>query len=216
MAWNNPVIDGTNSVSSNKTPLNQNSAYIETAMQQDHYWDENANLDGRHKQVNMPDQSPDPSIGTDADGVIFHKEITKDGGGTTESVAVHKNSGSVNYLGIRAWVNFEVNSSGTVTIKSQYNVSSVARVSEGKYTVNFASNLPTRNYCVMGSVLSRLNRNMYFVLGNQSNNNWDTYQLVSSSRVVVVRQNGVSGTTAGVEPSGSDPNLRVTLTYIGG
>ena len=48
-----------------------------------------------------------------------------------------------------AWVNFD----GTDgTIRDSYNVSSVVRTDEGKYTISFASNMSTSNYSVTSSV----------------------------------------------------------------
>jgi len=45
-----------------------------------------------------------------------------------------------------AWVNF--NGVTTVTIRSQYNVSSVARNSVGNYTINFTNAFSDANYAV--------------------------------------------------------------------
>ena len=205
MAWNNPVINGTNSVASNKTPLNENSDYIETTMQQDHYWDENANLDGRHKQVNMVDASPDPTIGTDCDGTIFLKEIDKDGAGLTESVAVHKNSGSVNYLGIRAWVHFNGRvGNGNCTINAQYNVSGVTRsaAGTGEYTITFTSALPTRFYVISGTATGNT-ENFYISprVGNQA-----SLQTVNFCQISVLR--GTTRTEAA--------DHRITVMIVGG
>jgi hypothetical protein len=206
MAWNNPVINGANSVASNKTPLNENSAYIETSMQLDHYWDENANLDGRHKQVNMPNQSPDPSIGTDCDGVIFHKEITKNAGGTTENVAVHKNSSMVNYLGIRAWVNFDYNgATTTITVKSQYGVTSVTKLDKGRFQITFSQTLPTNNYVISGTAI-RTNTDQALYI-TPRDNGWDSYQTTTDSIIDVIR---------GTQRIQNNESARVCVMWVGG
>lgn len=45
---------------------------------------------------------------------------------------------------VKAWVNF--NGTGTVAIRSQYNVSSITDIGAGKYTVNFITAMPDANY----------------------------------------------------------------------
>ena len=48
-----------------------------------------------------------------------------------------------------AWVNF--NGTGTVAIRSSYNVSSITDNGTGDYTVNFATALSDANYAVIGA-----------------------------------------------------------------
>ena len=48
----------------------------------------------------------------------------------------------------KAWVNF--NGTGTVAIRSSYNVSSITDDNTGQYTVNLASSLGTSDYVVIG------------------------------------------------------------------
>jgi hypothetical protein len=48
-----------------------------------------------------------------------------------------------------AWVNF--NGTGTVAIRSSYNVSSITDNGTGDYTVNFATALSDANYAVIGT-----------------------------------------------------------------
>ncbi|MFN8993303.1 MAG: hypothetical protein ACK5X3_06525 [Pseudomonadota bacterium] len=50
--------------------------------------------------------------------------------------------------GCRAWVNF--NGTGTVAIRASGNVSSITDNGTGDYTVNFTTNMPDANYCVVG------------------------------------------------------------------
>lgn len=49
----------------------------------------------------------------------------------------------------RAWVNF--NGTGTVAIRSSFNVSSITDNGTGDYTVNFTAALPNANYAIGGS-----------------------------------------------------------------
>tara|TARA_B100001094_G_C17532841_1_gene485405 strand:- start:41 stop:385 length:345 start_codon:yes stop_codon:yes gene_type:complete len=46
-----------------------------------------------------------------------------------------------------AWVNF--NGSGSVSIRDDYNVSSISDNGTGDYTINFSSSMPHSNYCVV-------------------------------------------------------------------
>jgi hypothetical protein len=51
--------------------------------------------------------------------------------------------------GCRAWVNFD--GTGTVAIRDGGNVSSITDNGTGDYTVNFTTNMPDTNYCVVAS-----------------------------------------------------------------
>jgi len=53
-------------------------------------------------------------------------------------------SGSAPLAFTRAWVNF--NGTGTVAIRSSYNVTSITDNSTGNYTVNFTTAMPDANY----------------------------------------------------------------------
>jgi hypothetical protein len=67
---------------------------------------------------------------------------TADGSGVLK---VQSNSVTTNAL---AWVNF--NGTGTVAIRSSYNVSSITDNGTGDYTVNFATALSDANYSLSG------------------------------------------------------------------
>ena len=56
----------------------------------------------------------------------------------------------VTAYGCRAWVSF--NGTGTVAILKSGNVSSITDNAAGKYTVNFATNMPDDDYSVSGTV----------------------------------------------------------------
>jgi len=67
---------------------------------------------------------------------------TADGSGILK---IQSNSVTTNAL---AWVNF--NGTGTVAIRSSYNVSSITDNGTGDYTVNFATALADANYAATG------------------------------------------------------------------
>jgi hypothetical protein len=68
---------------------------------------------------------------------------TADGSGVMK---LQSNGVTTNAL---AWVNF--NGTGTVAIRSSYNVSSITDNGTGDYTVNFATALSDANYSAVGS-----------------------------------------------------------------
>jgi hypothetical protein len=49
----------------------------------------------------------------------------------------------------RAWVNFQ--GTGTVSIRANYNVSSITDNGTGTYTLNFTNAMPDTNYVIFGS-----------------------------------------------------------------
>ena len=74
MAWSSTFPDGTQSVKANQ-PIGQgNTTYIETTMNNDHYWNIGANENGRHKSINMKNLASDPAApSAGMDGVIYLK-----------------------------------------------------------------------------------------------------------------------------------------------
>jgi hypothetical protein len=71
MVWSSLWPDGSKSVAANTTPGLQNTAYIETTMNLDHFWNIGDGTDGYHDQVNLQTQTSDltPALG----GVIYAK-----------------------------------------------------------------------------------------------------------------------------------------------
>jgi hypothetical protein len=51
----------------------------------------------------------------------------------------------------KAWVNF--NGTGTVAIRSSYNISSITDNGAGTYTINFTTAMPNANYCMTSSTV---------------------------------------------------------------
>jgi hypothetical protein len=49
----------------------------------------------------------------------------------------------------KAWVNF--NGTGTVAIRTSFNVSSITDNGTGDYTVNFTTAMPNADYCLVGA-----------------------------------------------------------------
>lgn len=142
MPWNSTYPNGAVSVKANETPGLQNTAYTETTLNNDHYWNIGADEDGRHKFVNMPNQDPEPSIATGMDGLLYAFE-------NVSSQPFFKNSNSVmQLLGIRAMAVFN----GSGTLAYSYNVSSVSG-SGGSYTINYTNALPNNNYLVFGGAV---------------------------------------------------------------
>lgn len=75
MTWNTLWPDGSKTVKANETPGQQNTTYIKTTMQEDHYWDEDGTKDGRHKKVEMDTQSADPGLTGSMTGVLYLKDV---------------------------------------------------------------------------------------------------------------------------------------------
>jgi len=82
MVWNSLWPDGTKSVKQNTTPGQQNTAYTETTMNNDHFWNIGADEDGHHRAVNMMNYADtatgapaDAPIATGFDGVYYIKQV---------------------------------------------------------------------------------------------------------------------------------------------
>jgi hypothetical protein len=76
MAWSSVSPDETLSVSANSTPMKANTTYIETTMNNDHYWNIGADEDGHHKQVQSPKLAADLTLSAGMDGGMYLKETT--------------------------------------------------------------------------------------------------------------------------------------------
>ena len=76
MTWNgNTTVDGDQSVKDNRPRINGSFGYIETTMQNDHYWDDaTSDFDGRHQFIQSPEQSADPTLGSSMDGALYLKD----------------------------------------------------------------------------------------------------------------------------------------------
>lgn len=124
-----------------------NMSRLQILLGGDHQFNLSASADdGYHNLIHMVPQAPSgalPGIGR--------------GYGKSSSSRIHDfymDDTGVEYqitptLPIRASVNFDgTGSTGAQTIRSQFNVASVVKVSTGLYTVNFTSAMPDNNYMV--------------------------------------------------------------------
>ena len=66
----------------------------------------------------------------------------------------------------KAWVNF--NGTGTVAIRSSYNVSSITDNGDGNYTVNFTTAMADANYCVTTAGKANSTYHGIITIGSQS------------------------------------------------
>jgi hypothetical protein len=74
--------------------------------------------------------------------------VQSNGSGFNDVVLFQNSSGTQNATLCRTWVNF--NGSGTVAIRTNFNVSSITDNGVGDYTVNFTNAMPDANYAVGG------------------------------------------------------------------
>lgn len=170
MPWNSTVVDGSNSVASNETSINQNTTYIENTMGntandttntsaiRDHYWNVSSDFDGRHRFINMPKftiggTATDPEIGTLMDGVFYLKEdsfITtspKNELFFRNTVGVKKVSEPFNMVA----AGFITSATGTPVRTLEYNVASVTNSDTGEWTVTFDKALDDAEYMVQAT-----------------------------------------------------------------
>ena len=77
MTWNSTWPIGTISVKDNRATGAENTAYIETTEKVDHFWNESAPNDGKHKKVTLPVQATQPA--TLANEVEFFSKNTTSG-----------------------------------------------------------------------------------------------------------------------------------------
>jgi hypothetical protein len=80
----------------------------------------------------------------------------------------------------KAWVNF--NGTGTPAVLGSFNISSIARVSTGIYTVNFTTAMPNANYAVTTDAISAVFDQVC------------CYEAPATGSVVIKVQNGATGT----------------------
>lgn len=76
MPWNSTWPNGAVSVKQNRPTGQQNTSYIETTMNIDHYWNIGSNYDGHHKFVQMPNQASDIPLAGAMDGAIYIKTVS--------------------------------------------------------------------------------------------------------------------------------------------
>jgi len=94
----------------------------------------------------------------------------------------------------KAWANFDA-SSGAISIRSSYNISSITYNTTGEYTANFTTSFADANYCAVGSVSKYSPRpndgNEVIMFKNKTSG---TYGLTASSaRFTTLTPSGNSG-----------------------
>jgi hypothetical protein len=143
--------------------LQQNTTYIETEMNKDHFWNIGTDEDGHHRFAQMQasnDATPtvivDPALATGMDLVYFSRFLVPTtetaGGASTNCQPFVRNGNSImQLLGIRSLAVFN-NVAGNVaqTLIYAYNCSSVVRQTTGRYALTFATALPNSNYLMLG------------------------------------------------------------------
>lgn len=177
MTWYNSVIDGGSAVEDNKPRLNANSAYIQTTMRKDYYWDEDANKDGHSRKIGMDDiantgvtLSGSNPANLDAGTVGMYYTRLKNSTEASDSVNQMANAyllarntsdttSHYKQMGFSAAVTFRVSGSSIVSNGGnnwdyQHNVSSVSRSSKGVYVITFATAMPNANYMVFATAES--------------------------------------------------------------
>jgi hypothetical protein len=88
----------------------------------------------------------------------------------------------------KAWVNF--NGTGTVAIRSSFNVSSITDNGTGDYTINFTTAMPNANYSLSGTARWATGNEGLIVLYN------DNTTLTTSAIRIIVGVPGTNGATA--------------------
>jgi len=147
MVWHVVAPDGTKSVKANETILQENTTYIKTTENTDHYWHVGADEDGHHQQVQMVKKGVAPTLDTGMDTLLYAFDNVE-----TETF-LRNNTSIMQLLGIKACVLFNYAAGAAQTIVYSYNVTSVSKTSTGKYTVTYTTALPTNNYLVLGNAV---------------------------------------------------------------
>lgn len=184
MPYNSTAPDGTKSVKDNESILQDNTTYVETTSKVDHYFNEDANNDGHHKKIEMPnissiagdpfalDANGDPTVlSTGQECMFYTREKTATEAPDSQedepfAYTIKDPTGTpVNQymqLGSRVLVHFDVGlSSGghAIDIKYSHNVATVVRNGVGDFTVTFNNATPSNNYIPYGMAMRRASGN---------------------------------------------------------
>lgn len=169
MPWNTTWPDGTVSVEDNQPTGQQNTTYVETTINTDHFFNESANEDGHHRFVQCQKSGTaatptDIALATDMDGAYYVRAKSAAESTANQDVQpfyinnkvvdVAGTTQVMQLLGMRACAVFTgqlVN--GACTLVYSHNVASVTRTSAGNYTVVYTDSLPSENYMVQGDCI---------------------------------------------------------------
>lgn len=165
MVWNSTSPNGAVSVKQNTTPMQQNTTYTETTLNNDHFWNIGVNEDGHHKWANMvatndADKSlqTNASLATGMDGNYFTRfktatEATVTGADNAQPFFVGDPLGQImQLLGIRACAVFNV-AAGVATMVYKQNMASVTRNAAGEFTAVYTNAMPSNSYMVLGAAI---------------------------------------------------------------
>ena len=95
------------------------------------------------------------------------------------------------YGSAKAWVNFSA-AGGTITIRSNYNVSSVTRTATGFYTIVMTNALVDANYVIMGNASE--NWGTSNIIAPQLNTNSSDTQTAPTNTTFLVKVANTGGT----------------------
>lgn len=167
MSWTKVWPDITKSVSDNGPNGVANTAYVETTLNLDHFWNIDGTKDGHHQFVQTEaTNTADSSLETNAslaaamNLVYFSRFKTATESVTQQDVQPYAsnkdNTGVMQLLGIRACVLFSIDgSTGVATILYKHNVSSITGTTP--YTVVFDHQLPSKDYMVLAGGIGDAN-----------------------------------------------------------
>lgn len=170
MTWSASIPNASASPASFPTQAQTNWSRLQAIITADHLFSTSSSSDqGYHKIVHwvnqggdLGDNSPAPSTGV---GQLYTKTVTTTGISATAGAGEHLcyqrgtngaalQEASLSACPVRASVNFDSRSSnGAATINWGFNVADVQRTAEGRYTINFTTDLPSTYYIVTGSVV---------------------------------------------------------------
>lgn len=180
MTWNNDWPDGTKSVKTNENSGVQNTQYIKSRMNFDHYWDQDADSNGHHAKVEMPslenastfskvtlDANNDPSAFTNTSmKCMFYtrpKTSTEaPGNQISEPYAFVEDTANTAkqymQIGARVMLKFSVSGGSIVNNANgnpwdyMHNITNVVRDSTGIFNVTFKT-LPSADYVAIATAL---------------------------------------------------------------
>lgn len=167
MVWHSTWPLGTDSVRANTIPGQDNTNYIKSTMNLDHFWDSGTNKDGHHQFTQMPQSGTasvptNPALATGCDGVYYCKAKSAVESPSNQDVQpFFQDVKSLNLpdltpqfmqlLGIRVMAMFHLVGIGVV-IDYQHNLTSIVRNGVGTFTATFPT-LPSSNYLVLGGMI---------------------------------------------------------------
>ncbi len=152
-----------------------NWTFIETELQDDHFFDEGGEIDGHHKRIEMQDVTDAIGSANVTDGhpttisnsmtgnfYVRTKTATESPDAQQDEAYYMLNDGARNIhsqLGMKAMVTFRTTGgSGATIIQNggndwdyEHNISTVVKDDDGKYTISFTNPMSTTRYLVLAT-----------------------------------------------------------------